>query len=251
MASLSYSEIYGQRKLDTTHALARLNSYRNPLFPPAWSMPPSPTPLSIAYHAMWDAEAKEHEARTAYMRAIGTQEEHRLYGTWDNLDDVYEDKRETYSTLLEQVHAKAEEEYEAALKAEQTAKEIYEHEMLLLILPQLAPTEVHYKILGPRNKVPTDTWMDAGLYGVSELGLRADIRDVLCQECAKYLEADKTGAVSAKYGDREPAGFYFIAVHKAHACIKAILAESPRVGLWKTTGASAGGAGAGASASAS
>jgi hypothetical protein len=243
MASLSYSEIYGQRKLDTTHALARLNGYRNPLFPPAWSMPPSPTPLSIAYHAMWKAEAKEHEARTAYLRAIGTQEEYSLYGTWDNLDDLYEDKRETYSTVLEQVHAKAEEEYEAALKAEKTAKEIYEHEMLLLILPQLAPTEVHFKILGPRNKVPTETWMDAGLYGVSELGLRADIRNVLAEECSKYLKADST----ARGGDLH-AGYYFIVAHKADASIKAILAESPRVGLWKATGASAGGAGAGAGA---
>ena len=245
MASLSYGEIHGQRKLATTHALARLNGYRNPLFPPAWSMPPSPTPLSIAFHAMWKDEAKEHEARTAYLRAIGTQEEYSLYGTWHNLHKAYEDARETYITVLEQVHAEAEEAYEAALKAEQTAKEIYEHEILLLILPALAPTNVHFKVLGPRNKVPTETWMDAGLYGVSELGLRADIRDVLAEECRKYLAADST----ARGGDLH-AGYYFIVAHKADATIKAILAESPRVGLWKATGASAGGAGAGAGAGA-
>lgn len=240
MASLSYNEIYGQRKLATTHALARLNGYRNPLFPPVWSMPLSPTPLSIAYHAMWKAEAKEHEARTAYLRAIGTQDEYSLYGTWHNLHKAYEDTREAYSTVLGQVHAEAEEAYEAALAAEKTAKEIYEHETVLLVLPAIAPTAVHYKVLGPRNKVPTETWMDAGLYGVSELGLRTDTRDVLAEECSKYLKADSTAC-----GGDLHAGYYFIVAHKADATIKAILAESPRVGLWKAT-AAAGGAGAGA-----
>lgn len=244
MTTLSYSEIHGQRKVATTHALARLNSYRNPLYPPVWATPPSPTPLSIAYKAMWDAEAKEREARTTYLRAIGTRQEYTLYGTWHDLTKVFEAAWQTYSAVLEQAHEEAEAAYEAALKAEQTAREIYTHEMLILVLPAIAPTKVNFKILGPRNKVPTDTWMDHGLYGVSELGLRADIRDVLQEECRKYLEADAAAAADAS-SDREGSGFLFKAVYLADARINAILVESPRVGLWKATKeASAGGAGA-------
>ena len=235
MSTLSYSEIYGERKLATKHALARLNSFRNPLSPPSWAMPTVPTPLSIAYKAMCDKSVKEHEARTLDTTTIGPEEFMRAYEAWRDLYAAYLESRKLYTAVLDQAHAEAEEAYEAALEEETQAKVIYERELLLLILPTSDSTAVHYKILGPRNKVPTDTWMDAGLYGVSELGLRTDIRDVLHLECAKFLEADKTATEYAAYDDREPAGFYLIAAHKAHTRIKTILAESPRVGLWKAT----------------
>ena len=192
------------------------------------------TALSLAYTALWDAEAKEHAARTAYLRAIGTSEYERLYGIWFGLNMDYDAAREKFLAERDSAEYAAEVAYNAAQQAERTARENYEREMLILVLPQLAPTAVHYTVLGPRNTVPRDTWMDAGLYGVSELGLRADIRDQLVENCTTVLELEKTR--SGPFALSEGAGHeLWLKNMTAHGRIKAILAESPRVGLWKAT----------------
>ena len=251
---MSYREIYDKAVAATAAAKeASLALRHTTARPPPWATPAEPTPLSRAYKALWDAVAAEQTALTAHMRSLDGYDDNDAFTAHLDAQHATKSAMYTYGTELERARKAAFAAYEAAQRFEQTALEIYEHELMLLVLPATAPTEVVYKILGPRNKVPKETWMDAGLYGVSELGLRTDIRDTLQQECSKYLEAESKATREASHGSKDTAGFYFISAHTAHERIKAILAESPRVGLWKATkGASAaGGAGAGAGACAS
>ncbi len=143
----------------------------------------------------------------------------------------------------------AEERYQLAVEAEERAKQAYENEMLILILPY--PTygfvkgkyavRADFKVLGTRANVPSGTSAEILIYGVSELGLAEYGR--LMIECCNVLFSEDEVEYELSTAPTNPV-VSAVAAAKARYAVRAILDTAPRLGFLRVPTGAAGGAGA-------